>query len=204
MVAVLTPWVVAIDAAWQNRSRIKQATEHNIVGANSESIDPPVRIVASRRRRRTVSARLRAGVLELLVPASMPLAERQHWVEVMGRRVRGRIDRERPSDQRLAERAQELNRRYFAGRLRWSSVGFAEMHHQWGSCSFMAGTIRIARRAAAFPDWVVDYLLLHELAHLVQSDHGPEFHAIEGLYPLAERARGYLLAMDERPPPATG
>jgi len=37
---------------------------------------------------------------------------------------------------------------------------------------------------------------MHELAHLVHSDHGREFHEVENRYPLAERAKGYLLALD--------
>ena len=174
--------------------------EPNVPETNSEPSEPPVRIVASRKRRRTVTARMRAGVLELLVPASMPVAERRRWAEVMGRRLRRRAEAGPRADERLMERARLLNRRHFEGRLRWTSVGYAEMHHQWGSCSFTEGTVRIARRAAAFPDWVIDYLLMHELAHLEQSDHGAAFHELENRYPLAERARGYLLAMDSKPP----
>jgi hypothetical protein len=139
---------------------------------------------------------MRAGVLELMVPASMPLAEREHWAEVMTRRLQRRTRRARPDDMRLAQRAESLNQRLFGGRLRWTSIAFAEMDHQWGSCTFADGTIRIARRAAGLPDWVLDYLLVHELAHLLHSDHGPEFHTILAGYPLAERAKGYLLALD--------
>jgi predicted metal-dependent hydrolase len=163
---------------------------------NSCALMPPVRIITSRQRRRTVAARLRSGVLELLVPATMPIAERQHWAEVMSKRLERRTERRRPTDQRLEERARRLNERHFDGRLRWTSIGFADMDHQWGSCSFTDGAIRIARRAAALPDWVIDYLLVHELAHLVHSDHGSEFHELENLYSLAERAKGYLLALD--------
>ncbi|HSS60363.1 MAG TPA: M48 family metallopeptidase [Candidatus Limnocylindrales bacterium] len=155
-----------------------------------------VRIITSRKRRRTVAARLRSGVLELLVPATMPLAERQHWADVMSRRLERRAERRRPTDQRLDERARRLNDRLFAGELRWSSIGFADMDHQWGSCTFTDGAIRIARRAASLPDWVLDYLLVHELAHLVHSDHGAGFHELEGRYSLTERAKGYLLALD--------
>jgi predicted metal-dependent hydrolase len=135
-------------------------------------------------------------VLELLVPATMPHAERQHWAEVMSRRLSRREDRRRPSDERLEARARMLNKRHFEGALTWTSVGFAEMRHQWGSCTYTEGAIRIARRAAELPDWVLDYLLVHELAHLVHSDHGPDFHALENRYPLTERAKGYLLALD--------
>ena len=156
----------------------------------------PVRIIASRKRRRTVAARLRSGVLELLVPASMPHVEREHWAEVMTRRLQRKAERSRPSDERLDQRARNLNARHFGGRLRWKSIGFAEMDRLWGSCTFTEGHIRIARRAASLPDWVLDYLLMHELAHLVHSDHGPDFHEVENLYPLTERAKGYLLALD--------
>jgi predicted metal-dependent hydrolase len=157
---------------------------------------PPVRIITSRKRRRTVAARLRSGVLELVVPASMSVQERQRWAEVMSRRLERRAERRRPTDQRLEARARRLNDRLFAGRLRWESIGFAEMDHQWGSCTFTDGAIRVARRAAELPDWVLDYLLVHELAHLVCSDHGPEFHDLVGRYQFTERAKGYLLALD--------
>lgn len=157
---------------------------------------PPVRIITSRKRRRTVAARMRSGVLELLVPASMPHVERQHWAEVMTRRLERRAERSRPTDAKLEERARRLNDRHFGGRLHWKTIGFVEMQRQWGSCTFTDGSIRIAQRAASLPAWVLDYLLTHELAHLVHSDHGPEFHELENRYPLAERAKGYLLALD--------
>lgn len=135
-------------------------------------------------------------MLELLVPATMPRVEREHWAEVMTRRLQRRAERTRPTDERLAERARKLNDRHFDGRLRWTSIGFADMERLWGSCTFTDGAIRIARRAAALPDWVLDYLLMHELSHLVHSDHGAEFHDLENRYPLTERAKGYLLALD--------
>jgi predicted metal-dependent hydrolase len=133
----------------------------------------------------------------------MPGAERERWAEEMRRRLERRMERARPSDQRLAERARLLNERLFGGRLRWTSIGFAEMSHLWGSCTFTMGAIRIATRAASLPEWVIDYLVVHELAHLEHSDHGPAFHELENRYPLTERARGYLMAIDQgaAPPP---
>lgn len=162
--------------------------------------NPAIRIIASTRRRRTVAARLRSGVLELLVPARMPHHERERWAEVMRRRLEKVRARTRPSDERLSVRARALNERHFEGRLRWTSIGYAEMQTLWGSCTFTDGAIRISKRAAGLPEWVIDYLVVHELAHLEHSEHGPEFHELENRYPLSERARGYLMALDQPPP----
>ncbi len=114
----------------------------------------------------------------------------------MSRRLQRRMETSRPSDERLAGRAQALNVKHFGSRLMWTSIAFAEMAHLWGSCTFTSGAIRIARRAASLPDWVLDYLLVHEMSHLQHSDHGPAFHELENRYPLTERARGYLMALD--------
>jgi hypothetical protein len=159
---------------------------------------PQIRIVASPNRRRTVSARVVAGVLELRVPASMPAAEREEWAERMRARLERRLHRARPTDRQLEERARALNRRYFAGRLRWASIAYAEQSSRWGSCTFGAGVIRISTRAADLPAWVLDYLLVHELAHLEVPHHGPRFWALVNAYPYTERARGYLMALDHQ------
>src|SRR2546430_15490434 len=130
---------------------------------------------------------MRAGVLELLVPSTMPNSEREHWAEVMSRRLARRAERARPSDQGLQERARRLNERHFEGRLRWASIGFAEMDHLWGSCTFTAGAIRIARRAGSRPAWGLDYLLMPQHAQLVLRGHGPYLHRLQDLYRRVER-----------------
>jgi hypothetical protein len=116
----------------------------------------------------------------------------------MRARLERRLHRARPTDRRLEERARALNRRYFAGRLRWASIAYAEQSSRWGSCTFGAGVIRISTRAADLPAWVLDYLLVHELAHLEVPHHGPRFWALVNAYPYTERARGYLMALDHQ------
>jgi len=157
---------------------------------------PAIRIVASPRRHRTVSARFVDGVLELRVPATMPVAEQHEWAERMRARLERQVRHARPTDGNLERRAEALNRRYFGGRLRWNSIAYAEQTRRWGSCSAAAGVIRIATRAARLPPWALDYLLVHELAHLEVPHHGARFWTLVNRYPLTERARGYLIALD--------
>ena len=52
-------------------------------------------------------------------------------------------------------------------------------------------------RGRALPDWVLDYLLVHELAHLEHSDHGPAFHELVEPLP-ADRAGAGLPDGDGR------
>lgn len=164
-------------------------------GSAGDSAPPEVRVVSSPRRRRTVSARIVDGVIEVRVPAWMPKAERERWARRMRDRVTRQV-RRAPRDEDLERRARELNRRHFEGRLRWTSVGFATQARRWGSCTPLAGVVRISDRATRLPPWVVDYLLMHELAHLVEPGHGPGFWELVNRYPLTERSRGYLMALD--------
>jgi predicted metal-dependent hydrolase len=158
----------------------------------------PIRVVASPRRRSTVSARLVDGVIELRVPAWMPPTERERWAERMRERIERQVRRAGPTDEDLEQRARVLNRRHFDGRLHWSSIAYAEQRSRWGSCSPASGVIRVSSRAATLPGWVLDYLLVHELAHLEVASHGPRFWELVDRYPLTERARGYLMALDHR------
>ncbi|HUZ88815.1 MAG TPA: M48 family metallopeptidase [Candidatus Acidoferrales bacterium] len=157
-----------------------------------------IRVVASPRRRRTVSARLVDGVIELRVPSWMSESERASWAERMRNRIEHQIGRAQPSDRVLEGRAQALNQRHFDGRLSWSSIAFAEQQHRWGSCSWTAGVIRISSRAALLPAFVRDYLLMHEMAHLEVPDHSERFWQLVYSYPQTERARGYLMALDHQ------
>jgi predicted metal-dependent hydrolase len=114
----------------------------------------------------------------------------------MAEKVLRQRRRARPTDALLEARARSLNERYFEGRLRWASIAYAEQQSRWGSCTYTAGVIRISSRAAELPRFVLDYLLVHELAHLEVAGHGPRFWSLVNRYPLTERARGYLTAVD--------
>ncbi len=144
----------------------------------------------SARRKRTVGAQLTGELLRVVVPSWMSRAEEAHWVEVMTGRFRRKMSTDRIA---LSQRAATLARRHDLPRpreIRWSD----DMRSRWGSCTPGAGTIRISTRLAAFPDWVLDYVIVHELAHLEVGDHSEAFWRLARRYPKAERAIGFLIA----------
>jgi hypothetical protein len=129
----------------------------------------------------------------VLIPARMSRAEERRWVRVMLERLARQDARLRPSDDALLDRAAELSRRYLGGRARPASVRWVgNQGSRWGSCTPADRTIRLSTRLQGMPSWVVDYVLVHELAHLLVPGHGADFWAEVGRYPRTERARGYL------------
>jgi predicted metal-dependent hydrolase len=159
--------------------------------------DWPVRVIRSTQRRKTVSARLEDGVLIIRAPASMHDEELAPIIDGLKKRLRRRGAGSVPqTDELLEKRARELNRKYFDGRLKWQSVRYVtNQNSRFGSCTPADGTIRLSHRLATMPVWVRDYVLVHELAHLVEANHGPRFWKLVNRYPLTERARGYLMAV---------
>ncbi|WP_380166228.1 YgjP-like metallopeptidase domain-containing protein [Jannaschia sp. R86511] len=159
--------------------------------------DPVVEVRRSARRRRTVSAHREGDRVVVLVPARLSAAEERRWVQRMVERLTESEARRRPSDDELLRRATTLSERHLEGRavpssVRWSS----NQQHRWGSCTPAERTIRISDRAKGLPPWVLDYVLLHELAHLLEPSHGDEFWALLEDYPRTERARGFLEGFD--------
>jgi len=152
-----------------------------------------VEVRRSARRRRTVSAYRDGDRIVVLIPAKMSRAEERRWIDVMLARLSALEQRRRPSEEGLLRRARELSERYLEGRAEPTSVRWvANQTARWGSCTPGDGSIRLSNRLRGMPAYVVDYVLLHELGHLLMPGHGPQFWAMLERYPKTERARGYL------------
>ncbi len=167
----------------------------------------PVRVTRSAKRRKTVQAREVAGELHVVIPSWMSRDEEAKWVAEMQRRFskgRALVD-----DDSLRRRANHLARRYelpVPTKISWST----RQGQRWGSCTPSTGTIRISSRLTAAPKWVVDSVIVHELAHLLVPSHNELFRALVDQFPHTERARGFLEAwgldgdFDPRVSPITG
>jgi predicted metal-dependent hydrolase len=151
-----------------------------------------IELVRGTRRRKHVEAVLVGDRLRVSFPSWMSIAEAQHAAQELAERMRRRTASEAID---VAARARRLARQHGLPRPR--SVRWVDnMRQRWGSCTPDDGTIRVSSRLAAFPSWVLDYVLVHELAHLSVPNHGPAHDALVDRYPYAERARGFLVAID--------
>ncbi|MFI1193301.1 M48 family metallopeptidase [Micromonospora sp. NPDC020750] len=157
---------------------------------------PVVEVRRSQRRRRTVSAYRDGERVVVLIPDQFSRAEETEWVDRMLARLEAREGRLARSDDELFGRATRLRSLYLAeygDRAVPSSVRWVtNQNGRWGSCTPADRTIRLSHRIQDMPDWVIDYVLLHELAHLIVPSHNARFWALVGRCPKAERARGYL------------
>ncbi|GAA1362664.1 M48 family metallopeptidase [Arthrobacter rhombi] len=158
-----------------------------------------VRVLRSTRRRRTVSGVWKNGEAVISVPATLSLRQEDDWIErmvpgILARRAKALDRYGKNSDEELMQRAGMLNRKYLDGKAEPLSVRWVRNQTtRWGSASPGSGAIRLNQQLQGMPMWVQDYVLIHELAHLIANDgHGPQFKAWEGRYGRRSEAKAYL------------
>jgi len=154
-----------------------------------------IELVRGTRRRKHVEAVLIGDRLRVSFPRWMSLADAQTAAQELAERMRRRTE---ASAIDVSARARRLARQL--GLPRPASVRWVDnMRQRWGSCTPEDRSIRVSSRLAAYPPWVLDYVLVHELAHLLVPSHGPEHDALVDRFSAAERARGFLIAIDLDP-----
>lgn len=156
-----------------------------------------VKINYSNKRSRTISARLINGSLLVNAPAAMPRERLEKIIDNFKvrferRKLKEELNKTRP----LTEIAAKLNDRYFNGKLKINSIEYSTGQNSgFGCCNHWDASIRISHRLSRMPEWVRNYVIVHEMAHLVEPNHNAAFWNIVSRYELAERAKGYLMAV---------
>lgn len=150
----------------------------------------------STRRTRSISITRRDGDLVVAIPASFGEREEREWVtrmiDQLSRKEAARAPRDR-SDRDLMRLARRLSEEHFSGQASPLSVTWSSrQNRRWGSCTPSDRTIRLSHRLQGMPSWVLEAVLVHELAHLFVPGHGPAFQELVNRYPRTERARGFL------------
>ncbi len=173
------------------------------------------KVIRSAKRVKTVQARVVDGVLQIRAPAHLSDAELAPIIDDLEKKLADRARKAQLDDKALERRARELNRRYFCGQLEWASIRWVtNQNKRAGSCTpagdrcasgrraggrCAGGRIRISHHVAKMPAFVRDYVLVHELAHLIEPNHSPRFWELVNRYPKTERARGYLMGAGMEP-----
>jgi len=164
------------------------------VSSRSMSTRYPVEVIRSDRRTKTVSARIVDGVIRVRIPGWMTADDEAGYVDDIVRRIE---QKRRSHAVDLGSRAQRLANEFglpAPNSIKW--VG--NQNQRWGSCTIGTADIRISDRLVDVPPWVLDHVIVHELAHLVVPDHSPAFDELLARNPLSERAIGYLMALTDR------
>ncbi|MFQ4147109.1 M48 family metallopeptidase [Arthrobacter sp. LAPM80] len=159
----------------------------------------PVVVRRTARRKTGLSAFWEDGQAVVAVPSRLSLEDERYWVPLMvgrleqgTRKAKGR--RSVPAgDDALMQRALLLSRQYLGTPVIPESVRWVtNQNSRWGSATPARKSIRISHHVQGMPEWVLDYVLLHELAHLIHADHSARFWAELAGYPRLEAAKAFL------------
>ncbi len=155
-----------------------------------------VKIIRSAKRKRTIQAKMVNGTLWIYFPSGMTKDEEQKWIKEMKNRFAKKKRQQKLNKKgSLQKRAQQMNQQYFDGALQYYIKYVANQTSKFGSCTPKTKMIRISDRIATMPQWVQDYVIIHELAHLIHPNHSKKFWKTVHQYKYTERAIGYLIAI---------
>ena len=164
--------------------------------AVEEIARPDVEIRVSQRRRKTVAAYWEGETIVIVFPQRVPKRERQAYVDELSAKLIASRAKSRPTDAELHARAAYLSRTYLNNVARPTSVVWSTRQlARWGSCTAADGSIRISARLQGAPQFVVDAVLVHELAHLVHSEHNADFYELANRFPRQRDADLFLKGM---------
>jgi len=128
----------------------------------------------------------------VLVPSRLRQSERDAIVDELVQRLLRRAPMHHSDDRALEERAEQLADRYFSGVRASSVLWVGNQRKRWGSCNPTTGQIRISDRLRPVPSWVLDAVLSHELAHLLEPSHSRLFRSLAARYPRMKEADTFL------------
>jgi predicted metal-dependent hydrolase len=153
---------------------------------------PPVEVRASTKRRSTVSASWEDGRIVVLVPSRLGSKERDAVVDELVQRLLRRAPMLHSDNEALERRCTTLSNQYMDGIAPASVRWVDNQRKRWGSCCPNTATIRISSRLRPVPSWVLDAVLVHELAHLIEPNHSKRFRQLASRFPRMAEADTFL------------
>lgn len=180
-------------------SRVSAPPYHGGMAADRWTEERVLRAIArgeivvrrSARRKKTIAVSKEIDTFVLSAPVRYSVESNIRALTDLFNRLAAR-DHSSAAD--LVELAAELNQRYFSGRLRPASIRWVTNQNlsRWASTTTSTGDIRISHRLQAVPRWVLETVIVHELAHLQIGPHTKEFHALADRHPRQAEAKLFL------------
>jgi len=91
---------------------------------------------------------------------------------------------------KIKERVEFLNKKHFNKNI--NNVTLKNIDSKWGSCS-SEGNISLSTKILLAPDDIIEYIIIHELAHLVEPNHSDNFWIlVKGIIPNYEEKINWL------------
>jgi predicted metal-dependent hydrolase len=154
---------------------------------------PEYRVIRKERRKRSISAFRQAGVIEIHIPARLSKRQELELIPEMIEMVLKREAKARKGDDQLLKIALEILEKYLPDFYeRPTSITWRSMNERWGSCTTVDGTIRISDRLINAPDYVLNYIIFHELIHLRVHAHDQNFYEYLERYTDQVKAEAFL------------
>ncbi len=155
-----------------------------------------IKVIRSPGRKKTIQAKMVGEILVIYLPEGLRREEEGKLIDKIKQKIeKKRLKIQANKDNYLRKRFDDFNRMYFGGELKVNSIEFVS-NQRWvrGSCTPSKGTIRISHKLLEMPKWVLDYVIMHEMSHLLYPNHSKSFWNKVGEYKYTERARGFLMA----------
>jgi predicted metal-dependent hydrolase len=117
--------------------------------------------------KKSSSAALNSNTIQLVISDNLLKEEQNNHISTLISRCIG--SKRLPN---LHAKVKELNKKHFNQNI--NKILFKHNKSNWGSCS-RAGNINISTRLLLAPDDVLEYVCIHELAHLLEHNHSKKF-----------------------------
>ena len=154
---------------------------------------PQYRVIRKERRRRSISAFRQGGVIEIHIPAKMSKRQELEMIPEMIAMVLRREGRSRKTDLQLLEIGMELLTKYLPDfDVAPASINWRNMSERWGSCTTVDRTIRISDRLIGAPNYVLNYIIFHELIHLRIPGHDQDFYNFLNRFTDQQKCEAFL------------
>lgn len=184
-------------------ARLPRCIGGDLMGATRKTLSPQLvsigglEVWLTRKSIKNMHLRVKPpdGRIEVSAPLRLPMRtierfvlEKQGWIEAQQRAIAAspRVEAAQASPEEVAQwkavvaacvppliEAWEPILGVKAGK-----IAYRNMTSRWGSCQPATGRICVNVRLALYPPECLEYVVVHELCHLLERGHGPRFHAL--------------------------